>query len=214
MYRVIEPDPFDDIPELGMGFHFGVRDGTSEGFIVLDAEYALSPADFFSREAFHLLAEPGSIPEADIVPSQNVKLFLESFRSMLPNAFVYWNRPRLHQSPPYPFSARADDEFVRYSAFLNDRRIGPGGSLLPGTYATSKTDARLAATGYGAVGRYALPNPRAAIHRFDIVVPVGTSGLVGTVVPAFGQAGGGVEIEFTGGAPSGSVQSSTRIPEY
>jgi hypothetical protein len=215
VYRVMKSDLFDALPELGMGFHFGVDSRTREGFIVLNAEYAISVEEVGGGRAFRQLSEPkADVKDADIVPSQDVQEFLKSFGPRLSNHRAYLNRRTLHESPPFQFQARANDLFVRFSAFRADRRIGPGNSLRPGTYATSATDARLALTGYGNVGRYALPNLLPAVYRFDITVPSGTSGLVGTVSPAFGQAGGGVEVELTGGAPTGSVQGPTKISDY
>jgi hypothetical protein len=67
---------------------------------------------------------------------------------------------------------------------------------------------------FAVVGRYALPNLLPATYRFDIAVAMGVPGLVGTVSPAFGQAGGGVEVELTVGAPAGSLTRRSTIPEY
>ena len=114
----------------------------------------------------------------------------------------------------FPLQTKSPERFVRFSAFRNDRRVHQDGSLLPGTYVTSERDAGCTPSGFAAVGRYALPNPMPAINRFDIAIPKGTSGLVGTVAPAFGQAGGGVEIELTNGTPPGSVTGPTTILEY
>jgi hypothetical protein len=88
------------------------------------------------------------------------------------------------------------------------------GGLLAGTYVTSERDANHATTGFAVVGRYALPNPLPAIHRFEIAIAAPLPCLAGTVSPAFGQAGGGVEIELTIGAPPGSVTNRLTIPEY
>ena len=95
----------------------------------------------------------------------------------------------------------------------HDRRIRPDGSVLPGTYATTENDARMAPSGLAAVGRYALPNPVPAVHRFLLVPPQPVQIFCGTVAPNFGQAGGGVEVRFDRGAPSGSLHSRTAIPD-
>ena len=50
--------------------------------------------------------------------------------------------------------------------------------------------------GFVAVGRFALPNSLPASHRYQIEAPTGTAVVFGTVAPAFGQAGGGVEAFF------------------
>lgn len=215
MYQVRKPELFDALPELGMGFHFGVDSEVGGGFIVLNAQYAVNLEEIGDRRVFRQLREQKvEIKTANIIPSQDSELFLKWFGLALSNHSAYRNRTKLHESPPFPLSTGPNDEFVRYSTYANDRRIGPGDSLLPGTYVTSKMDADVAKTGFGNVGRYALPNPLPAVHRFDIVVPGGTAGLVGTVAPAFGQSGGGVEIELTSGAPPGSVKKRSRMPEY
>jgi hypothetical protein len=209
----MQPTLFDDLPELGMGFHFGQEKSGPEGYIVLNAEYAVNAKEIGDPVTFQFLAELRDFKSADIVPSQNRGLFLEWFQRWLSNPSAYLRRQQLHQSPPFPFSAQQNDRFVRFSAFNADRRVGPGRSLRPGSYATSLTDAKVS-TGYGNVGRYALPNLLPAIYAFDITVPNGTQGLIGTVSPAFGQSGGGVEIEWPTGTPPGSVQGPTTIPAY
>ena len=89
--------------------------------------------------------------------------------------------------------------YFRLSAFDNDRRIGPDGEFLPGTYATTYTDIRLVPSGFAAVGRYALPNPHSAKYMYGIVTDTAPT-YVGTAVPNYGQAGGGVEVLFSSGA--------------
>lgn len=81
--------------------------------------------------------------------------------------------------------------FMRFTAYLNDRRITPEKGLLPGTYATTEEDSRLVATGEQAVERYALPNPAPAVYRFRIDPTAGTQHQAGMVQPAYGRAGAG-----------------------
>jgi len=198
-----------------MGFHFGVHNVTHEGLIILNGQYAISAHEIGDPGAFRKLREsPCAIEKAEIIPSQEIRLFLQWFEKTLSNRSSYRNRIVLHESPPFPFSTQPNDRFARFSAFRNDRRITTAMGLRPGTYVTSATDATFAPTGYGNVGRYALPNLLPAVYRFDITVSAGTQGLVGTVAPAFVQAGGGVEIELTPGAQNGSVRGPTTIPDY
>jgi hypothetical protein len=51
-------------------------------------------------------------------------------------------------------------------------------------------------TGFVAVGRFALPNNLPASYRYEIEAPGSTPVDFGTLAPAFGQAGGGVEAYF------------------
>jgi hypothetical protein len=234
MYKVARPELFDAMPELGMGFHFGlVREPTGsrggvQGVIVLNGEFALTRSDIANPDSFYRISilmpwiaerirtikAPRLVETAPVEPSDSVSAFMNSFGDVVAKTEAMQSREVLHSSPAFPIKTKANDAFVRFSAFANDRRIRPDGSLLPGTYVTSEGDAAFAQSGFAVVGRYALPNIMPATHRFDIVVPDGTIGLVGTVTPAFGQAGGGVEIEFTKGAPKGSVRSKSTISEY
>jgi hypothetical protein len=154
------------------------------------------------------------LPERSVKPFNDVDTFLKTFGRLISNAGAYRSRKTLHASPPFQFNTKPKEQFVRFSAFMKDRRVQSDRSLLAGTYVTSERDANFAPSGFAVVGRYALPNIMPAIYRFDIVVPSGTPGLVGTVAPAFAQAGGGVDIEFTAGTPPGSVTGPSTIPEY
>lgn len=235
MFSVESPEAFDEIPELGMGFHFGAIDSAigrgREGIIVLNAELAITANDILDFWAFErwqwtqgrevapgvvetMIMTPEPAPKSKIVPCDDVALFKEIFGRFIPNVDRHEVRTRLHASPPFRFCIKEPESLVRFSAFKNDRRIRPDGSVLPGSYVTSGRDAGLVPSGFAAVGRYALPNPLSAINRFDIEVAGGTPGLVGTVLPAFGQAGGGVEIELTQGAPAGSLKSYSIISEH
>jgi len=91
--------------------------------------------------------------------------------------------------------------YFRFSAFRNDRRVEPDGSFKKGTYATTLSDYSMVPNGYSAVGRYALPNPMPACFVFPLVTDSSPI-YVGTAVPNFGQAGGGVEVLFTKKAQS------------
>ena len=92
---------------------------------------------------------------------------------------------------------KANRIFYRYSAFNPDKRVDPKtGSFLAGTYAAPGSEVPFLPTGFVAVGRFALPNVLPASYRYEIDAPVETSVDFGTVAPAFGQAGGGVEAYF------------------
>ena len=113
----------------------------------------------------------------------------------------------------YPSQSRPGELFIRYSAFANDRRINSDGSVQSGTYVTTETDARLVPSGLSAVGRYALPKTTPALNRFVLRPPAGTPIHCGAVTPKFGQAGGGVEVQFNSGLPSGTAFGPQPIPE-
>jgi hypothetical protein len=103
-------------------------------------------------------------------------------------------------------SLPAQRVFHRFSAFAPDRRVDPvTGSFLPGTCAAPESEAPFVPTGFTAVGRFALPNNLPASHHYEIDAPAGTLVDFGTVAPAFGQAGGGVEAYFQKGAINAKV---------
>ena len=103
--------------------------------------------------------------------------------------------------------------FKRFTAYENDRRINPDGSLLPGTYATTEEDAKNVRTGKEAVARYALPNPKPASNKWTIKPWKDTLIQYGIVEPANDQPGGGVEVLFKDGTHAGTVTGPEKIPD-
>lgn len=89
--------------------------------------------------------------------------------------------------------------YFRFSANPNDPRVLRNGDFVKGTYATTYNDLRMVPSGFAAVGRYALPSPLSAKFMY-IIVTASVPQLIGTAVPNFGQAGGGVEVQFVNGA--------------
>jgi hypothetical protein len=116
--------------------------------------------------------------------------------------------------PPYMHFTRTGEEFYRLSAFHNDRRILPDGSVAPGTYATTINDLTVTPSGLAAVGRFALPSKLPACYLFQIIPLPGTPIYFGTVVPNYGFCGGGVEVYFPYGCQSGCARLWKTIPLY
>lgn len=94
---------------------------------------------------------------------------------------------------------------IRFSASGIDRRIAADGSVAPDTYATTIKDAGYVNSGFSTVARYALPNPFPANYASQIAASHSSGTTVGTVAPAFGESGGGVELLFRAGLPAGSA---------
>jgi len=111
------------------------------------------------------------------------------------------------------YSLSKNATFRRYYFGSSDPRYVRG-QLVAGTYVTSPLDAAHADSGFGAVGRYALPIPLPAIHVVDYQLAAGTLIKVGTVTPNFGQAGGGVEICLTAATPVLKASVLALLPEY
>jgi hypothetical protein len=107
---------------------------------------------------------------------------------------------------------KANRLFYRYSAFSPDKRVDPKtGNFLPGTYAAPASEVPFVPTGFIAVGRFALPNTLPASYRYEIEAPTGTSVDFGTVAPAFGQAGGGVEAYFAKSVTNAKVPPAAMV---
>jgi len=104
------------------------------------------------------------------------------------------------------------DVFYRFSAFAQDRRVRPDGSLAPQSYCTSETDKTLVPSGLAAVGRYALPTRISACHIFEVRPGGGVPILFGTVTPNHGLAGGGVEVYFPTGTGPNTVKAIQPLP--
>lgn len=102
-----------------------------------------------------------------------------------------------------------DRKFHRFSSFKPDRRITSTGDFVPGTYAVPESELPFLPTGFAVVGRLALPSPVPASHHYEISAKSATVVDFGTVAPAFGQAGGGVEAYFAHGATNASSSRAT-----
>lgn len=100
-----------------------------------------------------------------------------------------------------------DTQFFRFTSTPVDLRFNSS-ALKADTYLTTENDRHFVNSGFGAVGRYALPMPIPASFVHNYTLPAGTHLMVGTVGPQFGQAGGGVEVK-TVGSVSGVVLNST-----
>jgi hypothetical protein len=231
IFWVENPARFDESAELAMGLHFAVERDKSEranlqdgdaylvfnGFIgvrVRDVLYSNSPIRFYpdlgvSKQEDHWIL---SEERLDLQPNENVEFLIRILRLPEWSQERFRQHGRVHGSPPFFGRTSAAAQFVRFSAFSNDRRITPSLGLLPGTYATSKLDADMIPTALTVVGHYALPTILPPVYRFQIVPPPLTEYYYGTVSPAFGQSGGGTEIEFFRGVQDGAVSGPLMIP--
>jgi hypothetical protein len=139
-----------------------------------------------------------------ILPSTNASVAGAGLRAALPASLVKHDK------------LKANRVFHRFSAFNPDRRVDPiTGSFLAGTYAAPASEAPYVPTGFVAVGRFALPNNLPASFHYEIEAPAGTSVDFGTVAPAFGQSGGGVEAYFANAVPNAKVPPTpvTKVPD-
>ena len=103
--------------------------------------------------------------------------------------------------------------FFRYTSSPADGRFSAG-QLNSDTYLTTFNDQQFVNSGFGAVGRYALPLPMPASYKHEYTLPAGTRLLVGTVAPQFGQSGGGVEAKTISIVSGVTQHSTTSLDDY
>ncbi len=208
-----------DQPETGMGYQIvevQLPPG-AEHVVVLNARRALevpeSPRRFRegANQARKMRAELILTAKREDTPFRVLRL-REAVTKGLVETRVY-AAGKEPASEATPAQSRAGEEFLRFSAFKDDARINHAdGSVLPGTYVTTRTDGEPVKTGKEAIERYALPNPDPAVHRFWLKPPRQIQVRRGTVQPANGHQGGGDEVIFDNGAPAGTKQKQDQIP--
>ena len=208
-------------PESGMGYQnvaIELRNGETRYGTAFNAEFLL-----YSGEPPHLLekiSEPSDrlrmLEERQLGLGEEI-LSLRVLRSEADASARVRESSSSTQSSSGASEApveqlQAEEKFKRFSAYTNDRRMTASGALLPGTYATTEQDAKHVKTGRDAVKRYALPNPAPAVHVFTIEPPLKTRLQRGVAQPAYGQPGGGVEVNFVNGSPGKTVTGPAQIP--
>ena len=199
------------LPESGMGFQHvtAIFQGQTGQFLVLNAEWALELTELGLADG----ADPATIEANGARVMAAVRDVMARYlASWAPRSFAI-QTARIGASTPRaagPVIAQpsslvkrcllpASRTFHRYSAFNPDRRVDPcTGDWLPGTYGTTESEVPFVPTGFVAVGRFALPNQLPASHFYTIRAASGTNVSFGTVAPAFGQSGGGIEAFFAG----------------
>ncbi len=220
-------DELAALPETGMGFQWVEATTAHRGrrFLVFNGEIAYDLTDLALRE--------GSDPATALANGELIVRAIKEtgaglFVAPQPSGFVLLqSRVALSavaagvgpgglpiSSPSSLIKSTvltASRVFHRYSAHHPDRRVNPvSGDLLPGSYAVPESEVAFLPTGFAAVGRLALPVSLPASHHYVLEAPAGTSVRFGTVAPAFGQAGGGVEAFF--GAGASNVQAPIVMP--
>ena len=206
-------------PESGMGYQsveITLRDGESRLGTVFNTEYLI-----YSEESPNRLEEIAKPLRRSEMLERNELGFGEEIveikvlRSEMPSGSRVresdGNSTGANEAPFETLNHK--EQFKRFSAFANDRRVTPTGALLPGTYTTTAEDAKQVRNGRDAVRRYALPNPVPAVNVFTTDPPVpGTILQRGVAQPAYGQPGGGVEVIFVNGSPDKTVTGPKQIP--
>jgi hypothetical protein len=177
-------------PESGPGFQIvSVRGGSRLAGAVPPGEYIVFEAGLFVCRSWIEGVRRGE----PIRGALSYEEFVERLRPLKVHRVVEW---RLLRPPRGTFviegTTRPKQRFWRFCWQKRDPRIH-NGRLDTGAYVASHLDRQFVNTGLGAVGRYALPNYYPAIYAAELEPRPGTGFLAGTVRPANGQAGGGVE---------------------
>ena len=217
-----------DLPETGPGFQLVRRGEVSEGevWLVVNAETALvldsvrdisRESDAVFRNGVQALAGLESSTTIVAAPQPTQFLLLSPripktlpVSATSPVPLITPSTLAKHQTLSKP------RQFHRFSPFNPDRRVDPStGDFLPGTYAVPESELPFCQTGFAAVGRLALPSVMPASFQYIATAAVGTNVAFGTVAPAFGQAGGGVEAFLAHGAKNVRPRSvpAKRIPD-
>lgn len=213
-----------DLPESGMGFQWvnAIVHGRAAKLLIMNGALAVD----MSRVKLELGVDPSVILRNGVAVLREVRREAGAtvFAQPQPHSFSIistridlgaagpTSRSSTAASSAGPFIAAASSlikktvlssprQFHRFSPFNPDHRIDPvTGDFRPGTYAVPESEVRLIPTGFAAVGRLALPSSTPASNHYVILAAAATPVEFGTVAPAFGQAGGGVEAFFRSGA--------------
>lgn len=225
MLRISNDDLINNLlskPESGIGYQifeipFGIlflNDSSTQNVVVFNAELLVQLHNVNGK----LLVPSLELEEINKYDSyealiKNANIMTQSEVNYFIKGLEYPSSNNPHNPANLPIQDTDDNEgFIRFSAYINDRRRTMEGGLHKGTYATTVNDIKIVPSGLSAVSRYALPNPFPAIYVFTIIPPKETPIHCGTVQPAFNQSGGGVEVIFTDGTPPGTVSEPYLIP--
>jgi len=206
-----------NLPETGMGFQIveALVLGSRKTLVIVGESLALDPSAAgieFSDDPAAVFANGVKLMEALNAPDRMIQVAAPQPRDFrLLACRVAQQTPQIggttQQTNASPLVTQStlvktvtlaqNRVFHRFSAFNPDPRVDPAtGSFRPGTYAVPESEIPFLPTGFAVVGRLALPSNKPASHHYEIEAPAGTTVQFGTVAPAFGQAGGGVEALF------------------
>lgn len=185
-------------PETGMGFyvikgHFP-KAYVDNVFIIAGDHYLvpLRHAEFFSVADLiegRPLPRNAETAEGFVITSSSSSRHAAS----LPSGY----KPTAECVPVFAAATLPEATVLgRYLGAETDPRLVDS-RLVPGSILTTRLNRNDVQTGFAATSRYGLPLPSPACHVFEYEIPSGTQVIIGTVLPCFGQVGGGIEIRLT-----------------
>jgi len=154
------------------------------------------------------------LPDLDGMESINGET---EIRSLLPN-YEAW--PTRRDVPyghlPFRTTTLAQDVFYRFEPWPVSMRVMQNRrKVRDDTYAAPAREVPFVASGFGAVGRYALPKLLPHCYRWELQPMAGTEIDVGACIPQNGQAGGGVEVRFRNDSHMrGPIANPVLLPIY
>ena len=172
-----------------------------------------SPERFLAEGTYQRLVKAADSIEGRLI--QSIRVVAATRPSRTPTAMEKLRRALLGKPATEGDQKKTEDGevFMRFTAYINDRRITPEKGLLSGTYATTEADSQHVKTGAEAVERYALPDPKPAKYRYRIDPLEATVYREGTVQPAYDHKGGGVEVIFDEGTDKDTVSGPSELAE-
>jgi len=199
-------------PETGMGYQ--VIDASKTGaydrkkYIILNSQVAIDLDDYTGNNIKNVINEGITkiqMSAQKIVFSKNsIKLFSENeFRNFVNEAKSPIEKGAIDNSKE---AANGIEEFVRLSAFQDDKRIDRVKKRLrPGSFTTTKNDYMMCKSlNQNPINRYALPNEDKIEWAFFIIPKKSDNLQRGKVQPANGKSGGGEEVYFELGTSDGT----------
>jgi hypothetical protein len=201
------------ISETGMGYYIvsGILEGESTSRVyIIGGDFFVVPVEDSKYFSIGELLEKGKLPtNPDEVLSIKLPKAEEPQLATTKVAFPPGYAPAFGSIPLLGTTTlKFPTNLYRFIGSASDPRFD-GTNLRSGTFLTTDNDHNYANTGFAAVGRYALPLPVPASQVFIYQLQQGTTLSVGTVLPNYGQAGGGVEVQLQAPTPATLIKHLT-----
>lgn len=197
-------------PETGMGYQVieasKIGSYDNKKYIILNSQVAIDLDENSGKNIKNIINE-GILKiqmSAQKISFSTIKVYSEKeYRNTLNESKISGEKAAIDNQKK---SANGDEEFVRLSAFQDDKRIDRVKKCLrSGSYTTTKKDYLFCKSSHSnPIERYALPNEDKIQWAFFIKPKKGDTFQKGKVQPANGKIGGGEEAYFESGTSVGT----------